>query len=207
MLIEGVEQLTPDWLHMRCGLVTASNMWKVMKKLKDPKNEAADRSGYKKDVVIETLTGRCADTYVSPAMEWGIETEPLARDAYEVEYDVETLPGGFFLHDRIARLAASPDGLVGDDGLIEIKCPTTAVHLETLVNGTVSEMYLWQMLCQMACSGRQWCDFVSYDPRLPKSLQMFVKRVPRDEALIAALETETLQFLEEVMQFIERLPK
>lgn len=207
MLVEGVEQLTPEWLHMRCGIVTASRMADVVAKLKRKDGEAACRLNYKKELVYEVLTGRAWEHYVTPAMEAGIDNEPLARAAYEIANDVEVVQGGFFLHDRIARLGASPDGLVGDDGLIEIKCPTTATHLDTLVSGEIPDEYTWQMLTEMACSGRQWCDFVSFDARLPKRFQMFVKRFPRDEKLISALEIETLQFLEEVCQYIERLPK
>ena len=154
-----VEQLTPEWLQMRIALVTASNMHKIVAKRKD-KAEAAPRAKHKRELVIENLTNRTATTYVSPSMEWGIETEPLARAAYEEAKGVEVLPGGFFLHDEIPRYGASPDGRVGDDGLIEIKCLESHNHLDVLMTGEIPEEYQLQMLAQMACSGRQWVDFV-----------------------------------------------
>jgi putative phage-type endonuclease len=205
MLVEGLQQLTPEWLQMRVGMVTASRMGDVMSKLKDPKKESAERRKYKKEVLYENLTGRAADNYVTPAMEWGIDTEPLAKAAYEMLYDVEVVPGGFFIHDKLDKWGASPDGLVGEDGLLEIKCPTSAVHIDTLVSEEIPEGYQWQMLAEMACTGRQWVDFVSYDPRLPKHLQLFVKRFPRDDARIEEMEREVCTFLTEVIELLKKL--
>jgi putative phage-type endonuclease len=204
-VVEGLEQQTPEWLQMRVGMVTASRMWCVMDKLKDPKKESAERRKYKKELVFECLTGRAADNYVSPAMEWGIETEPLAVAAYEMERDVTVQDGGFFIHDEIPRCGASPDGLVGDDGLIEIKCPTSATHIDTLISQTIPPEYEWQMLAEMACTGRQWCDFVSFDPRLPKHLRLFIKRFPRDEVRIKEMTDEVCRFLLECIALIKQL--
>lgn len=204
-MIEGIDQQTPEWLQMRVGVVTASRMCDVMAKLKRKDGEAATRYNYKKEIVYECLTGRAFDTYVSPAMEWGIETEPLAIAAYEMKHDVEVIPGGFFIHDRIVKFGASPDGLIGDDGLVELKCPTTATHIDTLIAGEIPEEYQWQMLAEMACTGRTWCDFVSFDPRLPKKLQLFERGFPRDEARIGAMEREVEQFLTEVVTMISKL--
>lgn len=212
MLVEGVEQQTPEWLQMRCGIVTASRMSDVMSRLKvkskngDKGAPSGKRLQYRKELAYETLTGRAWDRFVSPYMDYGMENEPLARAAYEIKFDLDVVPGGFFLHDRIARLGASPDGLVGDDGLVEYKVPPSR-HLDIISNREIPEEYLWQMQTELACTGRLWCDFVSHEPSLPMSVNTWVKRVPRDDQLIAAIEAETLTFLEEVCQYIEGLPK
>lgn len=204
-VIEGVSQGTAEWLVQREGMVTASRMSAVMAKLKDPKKEASERAKYKDEVICEILTGRAIDHYVSPAMELGIEREPLARAAYEQLRDVEVEAGGFWGHDSIPKLGASPDGLVGDDGLIEIKCPTITTHLGYLRTKEIPEEYQLQMLTQMACTGRQWCDFCSYHPDMPEQFQLWVKRFPRDDQMIAAIELETVHFLEEVIAVINGL--
>jgi putative phage-type endonuclease len=205
-IVEGVEQQTPEWLAMRIGCVTGSRMADVMAKLKRKDGEAQRRQDYKAEIVCEILTGRSTEHYVSPAMEWGVETEPFARNAYEVEIgDID--PVGFALHYRINRFGASPDGLVGADGLVEFKCPNTSTHIEYIIGGVVPAEYHWQMLAEMACAERQWCDFVSYDPRLPKRLQLFVRRLERDEARIAEMEVEVTKFLAEVNELIAKLDK
>jgi hypothetical protein len=210
-IVEGVEQQTPEWLAMRVGCVTGSRVADVMAKLKRKDSEAAVRRNYKSDIVCEILTGRAVDNYVTPAMEWGIENEEFARTAYELHVDSEVksigrdeLAGdlvrrvGFALHPTIDRFGSSPDALVGSDGLAEFKCPTTATHLEYIIAGVVPEEYVWQMLAEMVCADRQWCDFVSYDPRLPKGLQMFIRRLQRDDNRIAEMEAEIRKFLDEV---------
>lgn len=205
MQIEGLTQNTPEWLVHRLGMVTASRMSDVMAKLKRKDGEAAARRNYRGELVCEILTGRAVEHYVSPAMEDGLEREPIAKEAYSIKFDVEVLPGGFWAHDVIPRLGASPDSLIAEDGLAEFKCPLLTTHLDYLLNEEVPEEYLWQMLTQMACTGRQWCDFVSYNPEMPEKYQLWVKRVPRDNALIAALEAETLHFLEDVIETITKL--
>lgn len=202
-LIE-VEQGSAEWLQMRTGCVTGSRMADVMAKLKRKDGEAQCRQDYKAEIVCEILTGRAAEHYVSPAMLWGVENEIFARNAYELEV-FSTEPVGFALHDSIKRLGASPDGLVGTDGLVEFKCPTTATHIDYIIKGVVPAEYHWQMLCEMACTGRDWADFVSYDPRLPKRLQLFVRRFERDEARIAEMEVEVTKFLAEVDEAIAKL--
>lgn len=204
MIVEGIEQHTPEWIQMRIGCVTASRMADVMAKLKKKDSEAQSRADYKGEIVCETLTGRASDHYVSPAMQWGIDNEIFARNAYEVEV-APTEFVGFALHDSIKKLGASPDGLVGDDGLVQFKCPNTSTHLEYVIAGVVPAEYHWQMLCEMACTGRDWCDFASYDPRLPKKLQLFVRRFERDDARIAQMEDETLKFLDEVEKLIAQV--
>ena len=153
----------------------------------------------------ERLTGTVAESYSNAAMQWGTDTEPMARSAYQFYTDADVVQTGFVLHPTIADAGASPDGLVGDEGLVEIKCPSTATHIDTLLSGTVPGKYLTQMLWQMACTGRQWCDLVSFDPRLPESMRLFVKRVERDDARIAELETEVVTFLSEVRDTVHRL--
>jgi hypothetical protein len=138
-------------------------------------------------------------------MQWGIDTEPFARAAYELQQDVMVETVGFATHPEIPRFGCSPDGLVGEDGLVEIKCPNTATHIEYLLAGTVPAEYQAQMLVEMACTGRQWVDFVSYDPRLPAHLQLFVRRFLRDAARIAEIESKVVQFLEEVDRVLVQL--
>lgn len=204
-MIVDVEQGTAEWIQMRCGMVTASRMADVMAKLKRKDGEAAVRSNYRTEVVCEMLTGRAADHYVSYEMEWGTANEPLARAAYEIYFGVEVDTVGFATHPSIKRFGASPDGLVGDDGLVEFKCPATSTHIGYLLDNKVPEDYAPQMLAEMACTGRQWCDFVSFDPRLPKRMQMFAVRFPRDEKRIAEMEQEVERFLGEVSASIELL--
>src|SRR5580692_6655166 len=205
MLVDVIQQ-TPEWLKMRVGAITASRLADVMAKLKKGGDSQA-RKNYKVELVCERITELKYEHYVSPAMQWGIDNEPLARNAYEVETGIETQPGGIALHDRIKWLMASPDGLVGEDGLVEFKCPTTATHIEYISAGVVPPEYHWQMLCQMACSGRQWCDFVSFDPRMPYSLQLFIRRMERDEARIAEMEAEVEKFIGEIEDSIIALSK
>ncbi len=203
-LVEGIEQGTAEWIQMRTGCVTGSRVADVMAKLVRKNGEAATRQAYKAEIVSEILTGRAADHYVSPAMEWGKENEIFARSVYEVEIgSIE--PIGFALHSTIKRFGASPDGLVGSDGLVEFKCPNTATHIDYILAGIVPAEYHWQMLAEMACAERQWCDFVSYDPRLPKRLQLFVRRFERDNVRIAAMEEEVVKFLAEVDEQIVKL--
>lgn len=205
MPIVEVEQGTAEWLQMRVGCVSASRVADVLAKLKTKDAEAKTRQDYKSALVCERLTGRPSDNYVSPAMEWGIENECLAKAAYEVETGNDVEPAGLAMHESIKWLVASPDGLVAHDGLIECKCPNTTTHINYILSGVVPAEYQAQMLCQMACTGRQWCDFVSYDPRLPKRLQLFVRRFPRDDQRIAEMEAEVVKFLAEVEELMASL--
>jgi hypothetical protein len=138
-------------------------------------------------------------------MQHGIDTEPQARAAYEAKSGSFVEEVGFVLHTSISEAGASPDGFVDEDGLIEIKCPQTATHMDTLLSENVPAKYVTQMQWQMACTGRKWCDFVSYDPRLPEKMQLFVKRVPRDDAYIELLEKEVSAFIVEMTDKLEKL--
>lgn len=211
MAFVDVDQKDVDWLKMRIGCASASNQWKMHDFLKPKKGEtqpqeSAKRYAYKMEKVIEELTGRSQESYVTPAMEWGIDTEPLARAAYEIANDVEVLNGGIFFHEEIRRYCASPDGRIGEDGLLEIKCPTTGTHLEIVMSGEIPEEYKLQMDAQLSCSGRQFVDFVSYDNRIhARHLQLWQKRYPRDPARIKAAEDAVCTFLLEVIALINSL--
>ena len=198
-----MEQRTDDWFAARIGKVTASRVADVVAKTKS--GYSASRDNYMAQLVCERLTGKPAESYSNAAMQWGTETEPLARAAYETKMDVLVDEIGFIDHPTIVNSGASPDGLVGDDGLIEIKCPNTATHIDTLLTQTVPKKYADQIFWQMACTGRQWCDFVSYDPRLPADLQLFIKRIPRDDQYIQHLEAEVIEFLTETAHKVAQL--
>ena len=208
MKIVDFEQGTPEWLEARAGKVTASRIADVPAKIKS--GEAAARRDYRAQLVAEILTGRPQeDGYQSPDMLWGTEQEPLARSAYELARGVLVDMVGFVLHPTIDRAGASPDGVVSADeqglGLVEIKCPNTATHIQTLLGGTIPGKYRLQMLWQMACTGRQWCDFVSYDPRMPEDMRLFVQRLARDDAQIADIADEVKAFLVEVDETVAQL--
>ena len=191
-----MEQRTQAWHEARLGRVTASRVADVAAKTKT--GYSASRANYMAELICERLTGMQGASYSNAAMAWGTETEPMARAAYEGAVGSLVIETGFVPHANIEMSGASPDGLVGDDGLVEIKCPMTATHIETLLGQSVPAKYVTQMQWQMACTGRKWCDFVSFDPRMPENMQIFVKRVGRDEVLIASLETEVIQFLKEL---------
>lgn len=190
------DQRTDEWFSERAGKVTASAVYKVMAKTKT--GYGADRGNYLADLVTERLTGQTAASFTNAAMQWGIDTEAQARAAYEFRLGYSVTETGFCPHPTIANFGASPDGLCGDAGLVEIKCPNSATHIETLRGGGIPRKYMLQMQTQMACTGRDWCDFVSFDPRLPMEMQIHVERVKRDADLIAEIEAEVTKFLGEV---------
>ena len=159
---------------------------------------STSRANYAAELIAERLTGTRQESYSNAAMQWGNEKEPAARDLYSFMHDVTVEQVGLVMHPTISMACASPDGLVADEGLVEIKCPNTATHLDTLLNGTIDGKYIKQMQWQMACTGRRWCDFVSFDPRMPGEMQLFVQRVSRSDVLITELEGEVRAFLGEV---------
>lgn len=196
----------PAWLLARSGHVTSSRVRDAVAKLKRKDGEAAARVNYRFDLITERLTGKCVEHFVSRWMEEGKEKEPLARAAYEMASEVEVDLVGFVLHPSISWCGASPDGLVGSDGLVEFKAPKTSTHLQYLLDDCAPVEYLPQMHWQMACCpGRQWCDFVSYDPSLPEDMQLFICRVPRNEEIIAEMEAEVKAFLSEAERMLEQL--
>jgi len=210
-----VEQGSQMWAELRCGLVTASRASDVIATKKQTKKqlelgireEMADRRIYRSELICEILTRVPYAHYVSQEMQWGLDQEQFARAAYELAHDVLVETVGFILHPTVPRFGASPDGLVGDDGMIQIKCPTTMTHLSWLAQGTIPVEHVAQMLAELSCSGRKWIDFVSYDPRLPEHLQLFVRRYHRDEKLIAVLEAEVVHFNSEIDDTIAALPQ
>lgn len=191
------DQRTPEWFEERLGKVTASCIYKVMAKLKDGR-PGADRTNYHAQLVTERLTGTVAESYSNAAMQWGTETEPQARAMYRFDKGADVVETGFHSHPTIEMSGASPDGLVGADGLVEIKCPNSATHIATLTGAPIDRKYILQMQWQMACTERLWCDFDSFDPRLPLEMQSHIQRVQRDDALIAEIEAEVTAFLAEV---------
>ena len=196
-------QGTPEWLSERAGKVTASMVSNVLMK-----PETAGFRDYQAQLVAEILTGKPQGSdYTNAAMQFGTETEPLARSAYEVHTGMTVTEVGLCQHPTISRAGASPDGLVGEFGLVEIKCPKVATHLAYLIADAVPAGYKNQMMWQMACTGRQWCDFVSFRPDLPEHLQMFLIRFNRDPARIIVLETAVIAFLDTVDAMINQLKK
>ena len=203
MTTVNLEQGSQEWLLARCGKVTASRVADIMAKTKS--GYSASRGNYMAELVCERLTGVPTDTFKSAAMEWGTAQEPHARAAYEAVGGVLVEEVGFVPHPSIPDAGASPDGLVGSVGLIEIKCPNTATHIETLLSGKVPDRYNTQMQWQMACTGRTWCDYVSYDPRMPENMRLFLARVFRDQSAILAMETEVLIFIHELTDKVAAL--
>ena len=198
-----MEQRTDQWFSARIGKVTASRVADVVAKTKS--GYSASRDNYMAQLVCERLTGKPTEGFSSTAMQWGTDTEPLARAAYEAKMDVLVDEVGFIDHPSIVNSGASPDGLVGADGLIEIKCSNTNTQIDTLLTQTVPKKYADQIFWQMACTNRDWCDFVSYDPRLPPDLQLFIKRIPRDDKYIQLLEAEVIEFLTETAHKVAQL--
>lgn len=191
-----VEQRTDAWFAARLGKVTASRMADLLARTKS--GYGASRGNYLAELLAERLTGVPAEKFTNAAMQWGTDHEADARIAYEFMSNATVAQVGFIEHPAIGMSGASPDGLVGDDGLVEFKCPNTAGHIETLLGQKIPEKYVSQMFWQMCCTGRKWCDFVSFDPRLPADMQLFVQRLPRDDARIAEIEREVLAFLAEL---------
>jgi putative phage-type endonuclease len=198
-----MEQRTPEWHAARLGKVTASRVADVVAKTKT--GYSTSRMNYMAELICERLTGTQGAFYSNAAIQWGVEKEPDARAAYEEAVGMFVVEVGFIPHNTISMAGASPDGLVGDGGLVEIKCPITATHIETLLGQSVPSRYNTQMQWQMACTGRQWCDFVSFDPRMPERMQIWIKRVDRDNVLIAELEKEVISFLSELENKIVQL--
>lgn len=187
------EQGTNEWFAARLGKVTASRAADVM-----TKKGSAARANLSAQLVLERLTNTKGESFSSAAMQWGVDQEPFARAAYEAHSGVWVDTVGFVQHPTIERAGASPDGLVGHDGLVEIKCPNTATMIDTLLTGKVPSNYATQMQMQMACTGRDWCDYAVFDSRMPVKAQLFVKRVQRDQKFIDDLNKEIIVFLAEV---------
>jgi putative phage-type endonuclease len=200
-----IAQGTPEWYAQRLGKLTASRIADALAKTKS--GWGASRANYMAQLVAERLTGQQQESFTNAAMQWGTDTEPHARAAYEYHTDNTVELVGFVDHPIIEMAGASPDGMVSTDGLVEIKCPNTATHIETLLGRSAPSKYLLQMQWQMACTGRKWCDFVSFDPRMPENMRLLVHRVKRDDVLIASLENDVVDFLGELDRKVDDLRK
>ena len=196
MRVVDCEQGSDEWRMARLGKIGASMVADATARTKT--GWGASRANLAARLVAERLTGNLTDSFTNDAMRWGTEKEPEAREFYSFVHGHDVQQVGLVLHPSIDHAVASPDGLIGDDGLVEIKCPNTATHIETLMGGNYDPRYLKQMQWQMACTGRQWVDWVSYDPRMPDEMRLFVKRVKRDDDVIAELEKRVAEFLAEV---------
>jgi putative phage-type endonuclease len=201
-----ITQGSPEWFEQRLGHVTASKMSDVLAKGKS--GEAVTRLKYRMQIIAERITGRVSESFSSAAMEWGTEQEPFARMRYAADTGRIVDEAEFYTHPTIKWLGASPDGLLNDTGgLLEIKCPNTQTHLGYLLDKKVPAVYINQMQTQMWVTGRAWCDFVSFDPRVPNHLQLFIVRLDRDDDLIERMETEVHKFLSEVENSLIQLEK
>ena len=188
-------QGSAEWHALRLGKVTASRVADVVARTKT--GYGASRANYMAELITERLTGVVQEAYVTASMQWGKDHEEEARTAYEFDSDTAVELVGFVSHPMIRFAGASPDGFVGSHGLIEMKCPNTATHIDTLISNAVPGKYTLQMQFQMACTGRNWCDYVSYDPRVPERMRLFVRRLARDSLIINDLEREIQKFLAE----------
>jgi putative phage-type endonuclease len=196
-------QGSPEWFAARLGRVTASRVADVIAKTKS--GYSTSRENYCVELALERLTGNRQESFTNDAMKWGTETEPLARAAYEARTGAIVDEVGMVAHPTVAMTGASPDGLIDADGLLEIKCPNSATHAKTMLSKKPDNKYIIQMMWQMICTGRKWCDFVSFDPRFPEHLQLFVSRIERDDEKCAELEAEVVKFLEEVEAMVNQL--
>lgn len=205
MIALDMQQGSKEWFDIRRGCVTSSRVADAVAKLKRKEGEAAVRRNLRLELVGEILTGKASEHYVSQYMEEGREREPLARTEYEILTGNAVQQVGFVCHPTIKMAGCSPDGVVGEHGLIEIKCPKLTTHIDYLVGGSVPEEYMPQMFWQMACCEAQWNDFVSYHPDLPDPYRLLICRLKRNEEIIAAMNAEVEQFLAEVQEMVESL--
>lgn len=200
-----MDQRTEEWFAARLGKVTASRIADVMAKGRGSA-VAATRANYKAQLVCERLTGRATEGFSSTAMQWGTETEPQARAMYTLATWRTVKEVGLVDHPTITWSGASPDGIVEDGlGLVEIKCPNTSTHIATLLGAPPADKYIKQMQWQMACTGAEWCDFVSFDPRMPDEMQLHIQRIPADHEFRREIEAEVVAFLSEVSAEVDAL--
>lgn len=199
-----IPQDSPSWVAARRGFLTASRLKDALDRLKSGQPSEACRK-YMFDLVAERLTGNATAHYVTPAMEWGVEQEPCAIEAYEAQTGRIASAAGFFEHPTIEFFGATPDRLVDDDGLLEAKCPTSQTYLRWVMAGVVPAEHRLQMLAQLACTRRQWVDFIAFDPRMPPGRQVFVRRLVPEAGEVEAVEEAAREFLEEVDALFEKV--
>lgn len=195
-MTEPAPQGSDAWRAARCGWVGASRVADIVAKTKT--GVSASRATYMGQLIAERLTGVPMETFKSEAMQFGTDTEATARAAYQFETCMLVAKTGFVPHPAIAMAGASPDGLIGDDGLVECKCPNSATHIDALLGRSIPGRYVTQMQWQLACTGRAWCDYCSFDPRMPEHMRLLIQRVPRDGKAIAELEQAVREFLVEI---------
>jgi len=188
-----MKQRTEEWFRARLGKVTASRIVDVM-----AKGQGVTRKKYMIELLVERLTGKHTESYINEAMQWGIDEEPMAVAEYEIQTGNLVTPVGFIDHPDIKMAGASPDGFVGDNGLIEVKSPNTSTHVDFLLSGKIDRKYIFQMMWQMDSTKREWCDFSSYDSRMPPKHQLLIKRVESDPGMIADIKHEVQVFLTEL---------
>jgi putative phage-type endonuclease len=194
--VNDIIQGSPEWKQARCGSLGASRVADAIARTKT--GWGASRENLMAEIVVERLTDTPTEGFMNDAMRWGSEKEPDARAAYEFRFDAEVSLVGLVTHPTIFGTHASPDGLIGDDGLLEIKCPQSATHMNTLLTKKVPGKYITQIQWQLCCTNRRWCDYLSFDPRFPESMQLFVTRIRRDDNLIHDLETQVIEFIAEM---------
>ena len=193
-----LEQGSEAWLKVRLGKITASNFSKVL-----AKGAGKTRQSYMLKLAAEIITGDQVDAFTNDAMQWGTETEPMARAVYEFENNIDVYQVGFIEVNEY--LGCSPDGLVADDGMMEIKCPKTVTQIETFLNGKMPPIHKAQVQGQMWVSEKNWCDFVSFDPRINGKASYFCERIKRDDEYISTLESEVEKFKNELFEMVKIL--
>jgi putative phage-type endonuclease len=203
--IEAVQQGSEAWHQLRLGKVTASRVADLLAKTKT--GPSASRGNYLIELALQRVTKTIEESYTNAAMEWGTQTEPQARVAYEVKTGNFVDQVAFIDHPTIAGFGCSPDGIVDSDGLIEIKCPNSATHWSYIKANEPPNKYFIQMQAQMSVTGAKWCDFVSFDPRMPERSQLLVVRVMRDPEYILYMEAEISTFLKEVEKEVQLMEK
>ena len=196
-------QRSDAWFESKLGCLSASRVYDIIPGARGGYLASRDRLMF--ELLAERITGRRTEKYVTAAMMLGIDMEPVARSAYEAAMGVPVTETGFHLHPTIPRFGASPDGLVGEDGLCEIKVPNTETALKAWAGEDIDPRYQYQMLTQMACTGRDWCDYVIYDQRLPLELEIYIKRVKRDKLVVQLIEMEAKKFLAELHEIESRI--
>lgn len=204
-IMTDISQRSGEWHQERIGRITSSRIASACAVLKRASGEAAERRNLRIEMIGEMMTGEAAEHYVSPAMQAGIDGEDDACREYELLTGNDVRRVGFIIHPNNPHFGCSPDRLIGEDGILEAKVPLLTTHIGYLLAGVVPEEYIPQCQWQMGCSSRMWCDFISYCPKLPESMQLFVKRLPRDDAFIAELESGGIKFLAELDDAIKKL--
>lgn len=192
-----MEQRSEEWYAARLGDIGCSRLGDVCAKGRNGE-PSSTRRNYMSELLCERLTGKRADHWTSPEMQWGIDNEPLARAMYEARTGAWVVEDGGRPHPTIKGWGCSPDGLIDDDGGLEIKCPNTATHLATVLDGKINRDYILQMAGGCIIYDRAYWDFVSFDPRLPDPINLFIRRFPREELPCSEVEAEVVKFLAEL---------